>query len=152
VKKKAAKPRAVGAGPWLRPLSQTLGSVLAGGAFGGAFANLSRVMPPRFYVPISSVALLVVAVWFARLVRRSDRYQRRRIELLETILHAQTHPDAEWEYELVWGRDRRAIAPLELRRHRRTGAVEWRYDDMKWQTGKPSGEIASMFQMEATKQ
>jgi KaiC/GvpD/RAD55 family RecA-like ATPase len=147
VKKKAAKPRAVGAGPWLRPLSQTVGSVLAG----GAFANLSRVMPPRFYVPISSVALLVVAVWFVRLVRRSDRYQRRRIELLETILHAQTHPDAEWEYELVWGRDRRAVPPLELRHHRRTGTVEWRYDDMDWKAGKLPGEIASMFEMEEAK-
>ena len=136
---------------WLRPLSQTLASVLAGGTFGGAFANLSRVIPPRFYVPISSVALLMVAVWFVRLVRRSDRYQRRRIELLETILHAHTHPDAEWEYQLVWGRDRRAIAPPELRHHRRTGAVEWRYDDMDWQTGKMPGEIASMFQMETAK-
>jgi hypothetical protein len=136
---------------WLRPLSQTLASVLAGGAFGGAFANLSRVMPPRFYVPIRSVALLMAAVWFVRLVRRSDRYQRRRIELLETILHAQTHPDAECEYQLVWGRDRRAVAPLELRHHRRTGAVEWRYDDMDWQTGKMPGEIASMFQMETAK-
>jgi len=137
---------------WVPPLLHVLGPTLAGGAFGGAFANLSRVMPPRFYVPISSVALLVVAVWFVRLVRRSDRYQRRRIELLETILHAQTHPDAEWEYQLVWGRDRRAVAPLELRHHRRTGAVEWRYDDMEWQAGKPSGEIALMFEMETAKQ
>lgn len=138
--------------PWLRPLSQTLGAVLAGGAFGGAFANLSRVMPPRFYVPISSVALLAVVVWAARFVRRSDRYQRRRIELLEAILDAQTHPDAEWEYQLVWGRDRRAVAPLELRHHRRTGAVEWRYDDMDWQTGKMPSEISSMFEMETAKQ
>ena len=131
---------------WLVPLLKTGGVVVAGGVFGGAFANLSRVTPPKFYAPVSTVALLTIAVWFVRLVRRSDRYQRRRIELLEAILHAQTHPDAAWDYQLQCGKDRRAVAPLELRRHRTTGAVEWRYDDLEWQAGNVPGEILSMFE------
>jgi hypothetical protein len=124
---------------------QAVVAPLMGGLIGGAFANFSRVLPPRVYVPISSLALAGAGIWLVRFTWRSDRYQRRRMELLEAILHQQLHPDAGYEYQLLWGNDRRAVGPLEFRKHRNTGAIEWRYDGTEWNAGKVPGQIAAMF-------
>jgi len=130
----------------MKAVLKSLVACAMGGAFGGAYTALLRYAPPKIGVPLSTVTLIGVLVFMVLFVRRSDRYQRRRVELLETILHYQTHPDGAYDYQLVWGKDRRVRGPLELRCHRTTGAVEWRYDDTVWNTGKLPWNIAMMFE------
>ena len=55
------------------------------------------------------------------------------------------------EYRTVWGNDRRAKGPLEMRRytkqywHRRGDAYEWRYNGSEWSKEPIPGKIAALF-------
>lgn len=52
---------------------------------------------------------------------------------------------ANYEHKLVWGNDRRAQWPLELRRNKTTSAVEWRYNGSKWSADSIPAEISALF-------
>lgn len=51
----------------------------------------------------------------------------------------------QYEYKIVWGKDRRTQGPLELRKNRATGGIEWRYDGSDWSLDTIPSEIAQLF-------
>lgn len=50
-----------------------------------------------------------------------------------------------YEHKLVWGNDRRAQGPLELRRNNTTSVVEWRYNGSNWSADSIPAEISALF-------
>jgi len=136
---------------WLTgPGWTALSTALCGGAVGGGWTGLARVLPPHVFGVMSAVLLVVGCVWFGRLGAFLGREQRRRNDLLKELLDSLSNRDSAYEYQLVWG-SRRAAGPLEFRRHRNTGVVEWRYDDSTWMPGEVPGQISSLFELKEAK-
>ena len=117
-----------------------------GGMLGGGFAGLASVLPTRVFGVMSAGLLIGGCIWFGLLTARAQRETRRHNYLLTELLQHLASRDAAYEYRLVWGSDRRAAGPLELRRCRTSGVVEWRYGGSAWTEGRVPGEIASLFE------
>jgi len=53
---------------------------------------------------------------------------------------------APYDHKMVWGKDRRAQGPIELRRNKITKTVKWRYNGSEWSAGDIPAEIADLFE------
>jgi hypothetical protein len=129
---------------WLGRLCRSLSVSMIGGLVGGGWAGLGGKLPRAIFIP-GSVALMVIGcIWLGRLGARLGREERKRNKLLEELVEHFANRDSAYEYRLVWTSKRRAPGgPLELRRHRETGVIEWRCNGRDWSTEDMPDEIAS---------
>jgi hypothetical protein len=54
--------------------------------------------------------------------------------------------DYVYSHKTIWGKDRRAQGPMELRRNNATGEVDWKYNGSEWSLEQIPGEITMLFE------
>ena len=130
---------------WFRAIWGRLSVSLVGGLLGGGWAGLGGKLPRAIFIPASVALMIIGCIWLGRLGARLGREERKRNKLLEELVEHFANRDSAYEYRLVWTSKRRAPGgPLELRRHRETGVVEWRCNGTDWSAGDVPDEVVSL--------
>lgn len=97
---------------------------------------LIRLMGYYFLI-LAGIAIVGGVITFRYFLKVKNR--------TDTVVDYQTTLRGKVEYKTVWGKDRRAEGPLQLRKFEDSNVIEWKYEGSEWSKETIPSEIADMF-------